>query len=305
LMDDLKNTSEEAVFSLVEKRYRGLQRLRLRIGDAHMDYEAHGGLEIFKTTEGVLFEECADKLAYFNKNVKSIIGKNSVYKITNKDFGFKNTLNTMIHNTGEGQINTGKMMRRLLYLCQNKEIEIFNGLKINNLSDSAEGMSLQTDDGWEIAAKKVIVATNGFARRLMPHLEVVPARNQVLVTQPINGLKVKGCFHYDKGYIYFRNIGNRILLGGARNLDFDTEMTDIFDTTDKIRYALLDFLKNTIVPNQQIEIDTWWSGIMGVGSVKKPIIEHISPNIIVAVRMGGMGVAIGSLVGEEAANRIL
>ena len=44
-----------------------------------------------------------------------------------------------------------------------------------------------------------------------------------------------------------------------------------------------------------------WSGIMGVGKQKSSIVKHLSPNVICAVRMGGMGVAIGSLVGEEAA----
>jgi gamma-glutamylputrescine oxidase len=33
---------------------------------------------------------------------------------------------------------------------------------------------------------------------------------------------------------------------------------------------------------------------------KKPIIENISQNVVCAVRMGGMGVAIGSLVGKLA-----
>jgi hypothetical protein len=35
--------------------------------------------------------------------------------------------------------------------------------------------------------------------------------------------------------------------------------------------------------------------------VKRPIIERLSPRLTVAVRMGGMGVAIGALVGEEGA----
>jgi len=43
---------------------------------------------------------------------------------------------------------------------------------------------------------------------------------------------------------------------------------------------------------------------MGVGTEKKPIIKHYSPNVVCAVRMGGMGVAIGSLVGKEAAKLI-
>jgi glycine/D-amino acid oxidase-like deaminating enzyme len=305
LLDDLTKTSESAVFDLVEMRYRGLQRLRARVGDDAMEYEGRGGYEVFQLKEKGLYEECADKLAYFNKNVKNIIGRDDVYQISHKDFGFDNILPTLIHNTAEGQIHTGKTMSRLLQLCREKGILIYNGLRINKLFDSTEGVVVETEEGWEIFSKKIIVATNGFARRMLPYLEVLPARNQVLVTKPIEGLKLEGCFHYDKGYFYFRNIGNRVLLGGGRNLDFENEMTDSFGTTERIQNALLTLLHETIAPYYKAEIDTWWSGIMGVGPVKKPIIERISPNVVVAVRMGGMGVAIGSLVGEKAANLIL
>ena len=255
---------------------------------------------------GKILQKCLDKLTYFNKNVKSIIGKNDVYKVSKHNFGFENIQSTLIHNTAEGQIDTGKMMTTLLKKCQQKGIKIFNGLKIECINDSnTQGVVLETSEGWEIKAAKVIVATNGFARRLLPNLEVTPARNQVLITEPISQLKIKGCFHYDKGYYYFRNIGNRILLGGGRNLDFENEMTDAFGITDLIQDTLKNLLKNTILPQKEVKIEGWWSGILGIGSQKKPIIQHISPNIVVAVRMGGMGVAIGSLVGEEAANLII
>jgi gamma-glutamylputrescine oxidase len=316
LLDDLKNTSEAEVFALIERRYRGLCRLRERVGDDAMTYEAHGGFEIFKETESKILEECLDHLSYFNKHLTSIIKQNNVYVKSKKDFGFAHTQATLIHNTAEGQINSGKMMQRLIALAKQHNILIFNGLKIDNIIDNierneipiafgTEGVTLRTEEGWEIATKKVVVATNGFARRLMPELDVTPARNQVLITQPIENLKIKGCFHYDKGYYYFRNVGNRILLGGGRNLDFDTEQTDDFDTTQKIQNALKNLLTDVILPTQKIEIDMWWSGILGIGAVKKPIIKHVSPNVVVAVRMGGMGVAIGSLVGEDAANLIM
>jgi hypothetical protein len=41
---------------------------------------------------------------------------------------------------------------------------------------------------------------------------------------------------------------------------------------------------------------------MGVGKQKKPILEKLSPKVYCGVRLGGMGVAIGSLVGKELAN---
>jgi gamma-glutamylputrescine oxidase len=134
----------------------------------------------------------------------------------------------------------------------------------------------------------------------MPQLPVVPARNQVLLTPPIPNLKVEGCFHYDRGYFYFRNIDGRILLGGGRNLAREQETTDQFGSNDLIRTALLDLLHTVILPGQQVQPDMWWTGILGLGPVKRPIVEKVSDNVAVAVRLSGMGVAIGAeLIGAE------
>jgi gamma-glutamylputrescine oxidase len=155
-----------------------------------------------------------------------------------------------------------------------------------------------------VESKKVIVATNGFARQLLPHLEVRPARAQVLITEPVKGLKLKGAFHYQQGYYYFRNIDGRVLLGGGRNLNFKGEETTQFGLTQQIQQKLETLLKTHILPGVPHKIDQRWSGIMGVGTEKKPIIKHISNNIVCAVRMGGMGIAIGSLVGEMAVKEL-
>ena len=40
---------------------------------------------------------------------------------------------------------------------------------------------------------------------------------------------------------------------------------------------------------------------MGVGNQKTPIVKQLSDNVFCGVRLGGMGVAIGSLVGKELA----
>ena len=63
-------------------------------------------------------------------------------------------------------------------------------------------------------------------------------------------------------------------------------------------------LQTIILPDTKFEIEQRWCGIMGVGDEKKPIIKKISQNIVCAVRMGGMGVAIGSLVGKLAVDEL-
>jgi hypothetical protein len=44
---------------------------------------------------------------------------------------------------------------------------------------------------------------------------------------------------------------------------------------------------------------------MGVGSEKLPIIQSLDYHLACAVRMGGMGVAIGTLAGEMGADILL
>jgi glycine/D-amino acid oxidase-like deaminating enzyme len=91
------------------------------------------------------------------------------------------------------------------------------------------------------------------------------------------------------------------LFGGGRNLDFKGETTTDFAITKRIQDQLEKLLKEVILPDTPFEIEHRWAGIMGVGKEKKPIIQAVSKNVIAAVRMGGMGVAIGSLVGKKAA----
>jgi gamma-glutamylputrescine oxidase len=153
------------------------------------------------------------------------------------------------------------------------------------------------------STSKLLIATNGFASQLNIS-EVKPARAQVLITKPIKNLHIKGTFHLDKGYYYFRNIDNRILFGGGRNLDFKAEETTELNQTALIQNKLEELLKTTILPNTSFEVDHRWSGIMGVGNQKKAIVKQISNNVYCGVRLGGMGIAIGSLVGEELANLI-
>ena len=94
------------------------------------------------------------------------------------------------------------------------------------------------------------------------------------------------------------------MLGGGRNLDFKAEETTELNQTDLIQNKLENLLKEIILPNIPFEIDYRWSGIMGVGNQKKAIVKQLKNNVFCGVRLGGMGVAIGSLVGKELAELV-
>lgn len=304
LLSDLRNSSEELVWDTVTMRIKGLELLRKRLGDKPMDYREYGGYELFDKEPH--FEECTGQMQYLNKMLKPLLKEKQTYSIANRRigrFGFKG-IKGLIFNKKEGQIDTGRMMAELLRLAQSKGIYILNRVGVKHLSDYGNGVGLDTTAG-EIRAAKVIVATNGFASELLDLKDVKPARAQVLVTRPIKDLRIRGTFHYDEGFYYFRNIGNRVLFGGGRNLDFEAETTTELALNAKIHQKLDQLLKTVILPDTAFEVEQRWAGIMGVGSEKKPFVRKLSPNIVCAVRMGGMGVAIGSLVGKLAADEFI
>lgn len=300
LLDDLQSHSEEAIVALVKQRYEGLKLLRSTLGDSNIDYQELGGFELFLENDD-LYEKCNVAIDEINSLLKPYF-KDNVFSIRDNIFGFEGIRPNYIFNQFEGQIDTGKMMDSLIQKVMNQGIKILNNVTVEAYSEDVSGVKVQTSD-LEVSCKKLLIATNGFASQLLDE-SIQPARAQVLITNPIPDLKIKGTFHLDQGYYYFRNINNRILFGGGRNLDFESEETTTFGQTKIIQDKLETLLKATILPNDSFTIDHRWSGIMGVGSRKKPIVKQISNHTYCGVRLGGMGVAIGSLVGRELADLV-
>ena len=299
ILDDLSTHSEAEVVNLVKERVEGLQLLRENIGDEQLQFKQYGGYELFTEEDGELFQACQSQLQSINELLKPIFN-DAVFSITENTFQFKKIQQQLIFNKFEGQIDTGRMMHALLQKVYKEGITVLNCAEVTALSQEKNSASFQLNNEIEVSAKKVCIATNGFAKQLLDE-EVQPARAQVLITKPIENLHIKGTFHLDKGYYYFRNIDNRILFGGGRNLNFKGEETTEIATTEQIQNKLEQLLQTTILPETTFKIDRRWSGIMGVGTQKKPIVKQLSESIFCGVRLGGMGVAIGSAIGHNLA----
>lgn len=299
LLDDLESHSEQEVLNLVIKRWEGLQLLRKNLGDKAIDFQQHKGFELFN--DDAFFTKCVAQKDKINQLLKPIFSSD-VFTLSDNTFKFKNIHNTYVVNNFEGQIDTGKMMHHLLQKVQHLGIKIVNNISVESFNEKNTGVEVFTDK-LSFQTQKLLIATNGFANKLLNE-DIEPARAQVLITKPIKNLPIKGTFHLDKGYYYFRNINDRILFGGGRNLDFSKENTTEFGTTTLIQESLENILRTVILPEIPFEIAHRWSGIMGVGNQKKSIVKPISNNVFCGVRLGGMGVAIGSLVGKELADLV-
>jgi len=305
-LESLKHSRADEVARLADYKWRGLKRLRENLGDAAIEFNQHGGYELLMDDEAEKAEDCFANIENINRLLGDAIGCREIYSTADskiRDFGFTG-VSHLIYNPYEGQLHTGKMMRALLNKAYNLGVLILNGCTVDKIEANSNRVSLLTNQG-NFGASKVILATNAFAAQLYPGLDVIPGRGQVLVTKPVPGLKLKGTYHFNDGYYYFRNIDGRVLFGGGRNLDFKTETTWDFGHTEVVKNQLLHYLSTMILPDQPFELDYWWSGIMGFGEQISPIIKEVEPNIFCAVRCNGMGVAMGSLVGEEVAELAL
>lgn len=304
ILDDLKTTSEEAVFNLIKNRFNGLAALRNLLDDKQTGYIPTKGFEIFTNNEREIYENCMQQLPFVNETIAQTVGHKTFENANNQidHFGLKG-VDHMISNAYEGTIDTGLMMKNLLNLAQAEGIEIYNGVEVLDIDHLSENPRVNTNYG-ELKTGKVVVATNGFAGRLFPEKDVKPARAQVIITKPIKNLKIKGCFHHLLGYNYFRNIDDRVLLGGGRHLNKAGEETYEMGNTEEITSYLKDLMKSIILPDVDFEIDQEWSGIMGVGQSKDVILEKVGPSTIAAFRFGGMGVALGTYIGNSVAEMV-
>ncbi len=303
---DLKSHSVDEILALMRRRVSGLNLLRTLVSDEEMDYQNLGGYEVFKGEDEHAFTEAMAILPEMNKLLLSDFGLEPVYSLQSKQighFGFKG-FHQMLFNRAEAQIDTGKMMKTLLQRARQQGIEVLMGVEVLDIQEQASKVSIRTPFA-ELEASQVLLTTNAFAAQLAPELEVKPGRAQVLITQPIENLPFKGTFHYQEGYFYFRNVGNRVLLGGGRNLDFEGETTYSHELTPVIQHALEHLLNEHILPGKSAKIEHRWAGTLGLGGQKSPITKMLGARVACSVRMGGMGVALGSRAGFDGAELFL
>ncbi len=302
ILDDLESMSADDVRALVEMRCKGLRRLRARIGDARMQYRENGSYELLDAEESLALQH----LHTTNELLAPIL-PGPAFTIETRmpsAFGFpEEKVKAIIRNNFEGELHTGMMMRSLIDLALEKGIEIKTGCEVKAFEENGGGVRVRVQHPYQqesvtFSAPQLVICTNAFTRQLLPELDVTPGRGQVLITSPVRELPFRGIYHFNKGYYYFREIDGRVLFGGGRNLDFSGEATTSFALNERIQHDLEEKLRTLILPHHSFTIEDRWTGIMGFGKTKRPIVQAFSDRIYIAVRMGGMGVAIGSEVGS-------
>ena len=300
LIKDTAMMGEERMLWLVEMRYKGLSKIRKVFRKKDIDYINCGGYEIVPSVKEDRYNELEWQIKWLNKIISPVIGEKKTFRFADnkiKEFELAE-IGHIIANDHEGCLHPGKLCRMLLQIVEGMGVNVLSGVEIDRYEENNDGITIFTNKNVALKADQLLICTNGFARQLLPQLDIKPARGQVLVTAPIPSLKLKGTFHYDEGFYYFRNVGKRLLIGGARNIAIEDETTTEMGISDTIQHTLEKFVSKHLLPGKNFEITDRWSGIMGMGSEKMPIIKKLSPRIFCAVKMSGMGVALAPVAAE-------
>ena len=183
--------------------------------------------------------------------------------------------------------------------------EIRTGTRVSNLARSGDRVSGVVAGGETILAEEVVLATNAWTPRLLPDLPrgaIVPARGQILVTQPLPPLLA--CpfgTNFDKEYGR-QTPGGQILCGGFRRLDENEGLgTYREETTIPVLAGIAGCLTGLFpsLPGTARVVRAW-AGIMGFTADGLPLIGRYdaTPGLTVAAGFNGGGFSWGVIVGR-------
>lgn len=304
ILDDLNRSPLSEVMALVDKRYRGIQKLVLEFGKENIGYDPTGSVEIFDQNHTDDLNLAISKIDEINKELKTHAGLENTFTLTEDRHSGMNCLSTVISNPYEGMLDSGRLNETIAFRAHSLGIIPFYGFDALEILKAHHHYDLKDASGMTLSCGQLIIANNAFVKELMPELDVVPARGQIIITKPLENIPFNGIFHSDKGYIYFRNINNRVLIGGGRNHFEKAEQTYAFEGSDTVREFLEEYLRTVVLPDREFEVDMHWSGIMAMGKEKLPIVKRLNDHLLVCVRMSGMGVALGPILSDEIAGMV-
>jgi gamma-glutamylputrescine oxidase len=227
------------------------------------------------------FSEVAGKLDDLNKSISQVTDEKETFKVSPP---FEHL---SIHCKSEGLMDPGKLIQFLSEQVGARGARFLFGIGVDKV-DSGELRLVGINE--PIHAARILLATNGFSREIIPTLPIRPARNYVLMTKPQEHSLLNCPVHHHQGFVYFRPVGKRILLGGGRHISIDAEFTTSPEIPHLIKEWLLDFAKQHLRLNIRDAIEMEWTGTLGISPDKFPKIMEIMPKVNWIGGYSGMGV---------------
>jgi gamma-glutamylputrescine oxidase len=195
----------------------------------------------------------------------------------------------------DGELDPVRFVRQLAAAAVRLGARFYERSPVTMARWSGGLWSVRTAQG-EVRARSVVIASNAYAPRLVPALGplIAPRRGQMLATAPLDREVAIRPTYAHWGYQYWRQLPDRrLVIGGWRDLDPDTEVGFVDQPTDPIQQAIEAGLRELVPEGAPIEYR--WAGIMGFARDGRPLVGWLDPEHHVAICAGytghGMGMA--------------
>ena len=192
LAEDLESLGTDALVKLVDMRWSGLNAMRASWSDVDLGYSSCGAIEAFTDCEQ--FERIKGMLPELNALLESVLGSSAFQVLSDSEVqqrGLQNMCGA-ISSPLEGALDAAAMVRAMRKSLFKQDIEVIHGIEATALGRELDGWCLRTKAGG-IQTQRVFVCTNAWASSLLD-LDVAPAPNVVVVSQPLQRLALNNTF---------------------------------------------------------------------------------------------------------------
>jgi gamma-glutamylputrescine oxidase len=199
-----------------------------------------------------------------------------------------------LFHPADGVLQPARLVRRLAAAAASAGAEIREHAHVAHLE--------------QLDAAHVVIATDGYPSGLLAELEglIIPTRGQMVATEPLPETLFPLPHYGRHGYDYWhQNEEGRLIVGGFRDADMDSEFTASEETTPRIQGALEAFVEEML--GRRPEITHRWAGIFGLVPDLMPVVGPVPgrDGLWVAGGYSGHGNVLGLMCGEVVAGAIL
>lgn len=198
-----------------------------------------------------------------------------------------------LFHPGDAVLQPARLVRRLAAAAAAAGVEIREHARVGDLD--------------ELEAATVVVATDGYPSGLLGELEglIIPTRGQMIATEPVPE-RLFPLPHYGRhGLDYWhQNEEGRLIVGGFRDVDMDSEFTATEVTTEPIQSALENFVEQLL--GRRPEITHRWAGVFGLVPDLMPVVGPVPGHdgLWAAGGYSGHGNVLGLMCGDLVAQAI-
>jgi len=305
LISDIDEMGMDAAAVLLSLRFEGIQALQTDLNKHGLSSVTVGGNEVFEVDRQkdheTILSRWEDLLELWER-----AGLPSDLWLEQRFSGLSSQLlSSGFHTKYEFGIDPQELYDSLEKRAVSVGVSIHRGVTLEDLHARDSEVRLTTSDGsWK--SKYIALCTN--AGRTPKFAEgLYPGRGQIVVTEPLKEHPFLGNYHVDRGYYYFRNIGDRLLLGGGRHVYKEEETTRDLNTSRQLIEHLKSYIERILLPGKDVRIEYAWSGTMGfhTGGGKMPLLSKIQNGVYRCVGFGGMGVALSNSAAMKLSTMIL